>query len=100
MTQDLYLRIGKIRHLWDQLQDVGTIRPSPSQSHELQTIHQELFGNTFNGYCAACLGEALKNIIVAHDKYIEANAPVILTAGQQASIIIEDRPKRGRRGKN
>lgn len=86
MTQDQFIEAGKLRHLWDQLADVGVVRPSPDQHAKLQQLHTELFGHGYHGFCGACLYEAMKAIFIQHDQYLAANAPVIVSVGQTAKV--------------
>ena len=55
---------------------------------ELNQIEKELFGSQTNFYCKVCGMEGLVRLFVAMDKYEQASAPVIVSAGQTAEVKI------------
>ena len=86
MTQDQYLRLKPIRPYLDKLVDVGSINLPYDHATTLQDIHKELFGSNFNAWCQSCLETAMKAVFYQFDQYEKAEAPVILSAGQTATV--------------
>lgn len=84
MTQQQYLDLRPIRPYLEQLAHVGSVSIPHDLAHTMQRVYVEIFGHSFNQWCQNCVVEALNRLMVEFDKYQQAGAPVILSAGQEA----------------
>lgn len=86
MTQDHYLTLKKHRHAFEYLHQHGSWRPAHDTIRELDAVRRELFQTNTNWWCGPCVQEALNQLYSAMDKYEQASAPVIVSAGQTAEV--------------